>query len=160
VHIDSPVHQSRRASLYVRSMACTEKTNNNVNRSLRDTSKSRDFVIPRDSRHRHAGELWTFKFRFTSFHGLRPWLLVHKHCVSDARTLQNPHLPGPLDTLVFCRTSFAGVHSCAWVGLSNHPPLRAARKPWVPDFQTAVRILLLIRVAGAMYSNIQDCDEG
>ncbi|KAG8219545.1 glycosyltransferase family 22 protein, partial [Butyriboletus roseoflavus] len=36
---------------------------------------------------------------------------------------------------------------------------RAARKPWVPDFQTAVRILLLIRVAGAMYSNIQDCDE-
>ncbi|KAF8445630.1 glycosyltransferase family 22 protein [Boletus edulis BED1] len=36
---------------------------------------------------------------------------------------------------------------------------RAARKPWVPDFQTAVQILLLVRVAGAMYSNIQDCDE-
>ncbi|KAG9314095.1 glycosyltransferase family 22 protein [Chiua virens] len=36
---------------------------------------------------------------------------------------------------------------------------RAARKPWVPDFQTAVRILLLVRVAGAMYSNISDCDE-
>ncbi|KAH0838056.1 glycosyltransferase family 22 protein [Lanmaoa asiatica] len=36
---------------------------------------------------------------------------------------------------------------------------RAARKPWVPDFQTAVRILFLIRVTGAMYSNIQDCDE-
>ncbi|KIJ66247.1 glycosyltransferase family 22 protein [Hydnomerulius pinastri MD-312] len=36
---------------------------------------------------------------------------------------------------------------------------RAARRPWNPDFSTAVRILLLVRVAGAMYSNIQDCDE-
>ncbi|KAL4062977.1 glycosyltransferase family 22 protein [Scleroderma yunnanense] len=36
---------------------------------------------------------------------------------------------------------------------------RTARRPWNPDFSTAVRILLLIRVAGAMYSNIQDCDE-
>ncbi|KAH7886077.1 glycosyltransferase family 22 protein [Phlebopus sp. FC_14] len=36
---------------------------------------------------------------------------------------------------------------------------RAARRPWNPDYWTAVRILLLIRVAGAMYSNIQDCDE-
>ncbi|KAI6163889.1 glycosyltransferase family 22 protein [Pisolithus thermaeus] len=36
---------------------------------------------------------------------------------------------------------------------------RAARRPWNPDFSTAVRILLLLRVAGAMYSNIQDCDE-
>ncbi|KAH7916464.1 glycosyltransferase family 22 protein [Hygrophoropsis aurantiaca] len=36
---------------------------------------------------------------------------------------------------------------------------RSARRPWNPDFSTAVRILLLIRVAGAMYSNIQDCDE-
>lgn len=37
---------------------------------------------------------------------------------------------------------------------------RSARRPWNPDFSTAVRILLLIRVAAAMYSNIQDCDEG
>ncbi|KAG1757203.1 glycosyltransferase family 22 protein [Suillus lakei] len=36
---------------------------------------------------------------------------------------------------------------------------RSARKPWNPDFSTAVRILLLIRVAAAMYTNIQDCDE-
>ncbi|KAH7930611.1 glycosyltransferase family 22 protein [Leucogyrophana mollusca] len=36
---------------------------------------------------------------------------------------------------------------------------RSARRPWNPDFSTAVRILLLVRVAGAMYSNIQDCDE-
>ncbi|OAX32858.1 glycosyltransferase family 22 protein [Rhizopogon vinicolor AM-OR11-026] len=36
---------------------------------------------------------------------------------------------------------------------------RSARKPWNPNFSTAVRILLLIRVAAAMYSNIQDCDE-
>ncbi|KAF9225513.1 glycosyltransferase family 22 protein [Gyrodon lividus] len=36
---------------------------------------------------------------------------------------------------------------------------RSSRRPWNPDFSTAVRILLLVRVAGAMYSNIQDCDE-
>ncbi|KAG0707441.1 glycosyltransferase family 22 protein [Suillus ampliporus] len=36
---------------------------------------------------------------------------------------------------------------------------RSARKPWNPNFLTAVRILLLVRVAAAMYSNIQDCDE-
>lgn len=36
---------------------------------------------------------------------------------------------------------------------------RSARKPWNPDFSTAVRIILLIRVAAAMYTNIQDCDE-
>ncbi|KAF9245824.1 glycosyltransferase family 22 protein [Melanogaster broomeanus] len=36
---------------------------------------------------------------------------------------------------------------------------RAARRPWNPDFSAAVRLLLLVRVAGAMYSNIQDCDE-
>ncbi|KAF8846076.1 glycosyltransferase family 22 protein [Paxillus ammoniavirescens] len=36
---------------------------------------------------------------------------------------------------------------------------RTSRRPWNPDFSTAVRILLLVRVAGAMYSNIQDCDE-
>lgn len=36
---------------------------------------------------------------------------------------------------------------------------RSARKPWNPDFLTAVRILLLVRVAAAMYTNIQDCDE-
>lgn len=37
---------------------------------------------------------------------------------------------------------------------------RAARRPWNPSFSLAVRILLLIRVTGAMYSNIDDCDEG
>ncbi|KAF9486554.1 glycosyltransferase family 22 protein, partial [Pholiota conissans] len=36
---------------------------------------------------------------------------------------------------------------------------RANRRPWVPSFSLAVRILLLIRTAGAMYSNISDCDE-
>ncbi|KAJ7361402.1 glycosyltransferase family 22 protein [Mycena albidolilacea] len=36
---------------------------------------------------------------------------------------------------------------------------RAARRPWNPSFSLAVRILLLIRVTGAMYSNIDDCDE-
>ncbi|KAA1467884.1 asparagine-linked glycosylation 9 protein isoform a [Dentipellis sp. KUC8613] len=36
---------------------------------------------------------------------------------------------------------------------------RANRPPWSPSFGMAVRILLLIRVTGAMYSNIQDCDE-
>jgi alpha-1,2-mannosyltransferase len=43
--------------------------------------------------------------------------------------------------------------------LSNIPK-RSAKRPWNPSFSLAVRILLIIRVAGAMYSNIQDCDEG
>ncbi len=37
---------------------------------------------------------------------------------------------------------------------------RAQRRPWTPSFSGAVRLLLLMRVAGAMYSNISDCDEG
>ena len=37
---------------------------------------------------------------------------------------------------------------------------RAARRPWNPSFSLAVRILLLMRFAAAMYSNIDDCDEG
>lgn len=36
---------------------------------------------------------------------------------------------------------------------------RAQKGPWVPSFSTALRILLLVRVTGAMFSNIQDCDE-
>jgi alpha-1,2-mannosyltransferase len=36
---------------------------------------------------------------------------------------------------------------------------RAAKRPWAPSFSLAFRILLLIRVTGAMYTNIQDCDE-
>lgn len=47
-------------------------------------------------------------------------------------------------------------HSC--VLKCSHS--RAARPPWVPGFSVAVRILLIFRVTAAMYSNIQDCDEG
>ncbi|KAI0727865.1 glycosyltransferase family 22 protein [Fomitopsis betulina] len=36
---------------------------------------------------------------------------------------------------------------------------RAQKAPWCPSFSVALRMFLLIRVAGAMYSNIQDCDE-
>ncbi|TFK41811.1 asparagine-linked glycosylation 9 protein isoform a [Crucibulum laeve] len=36
---------------------------------------------------------------------------------------------------------------------------RAQRRPWNPSFSLAVRILLLVRFSGAMYSNIDDCDE-
>ncbi|KAF9567750.1 glycosyltransferase family 22 protein [Agrocybe pediades] len=36
---------------------------------------------------------------------------------------------------------------------------RAQRRPWAPSFSLALRIMLLVRVAGAMYSNISDCDE-
>ncbi|KAH8099315.1 asparagine-linked glycosylation 9 protein isoform a [Cristinia sonorae] len=36
---------------------------------------------------------------------------------------------------------------------------RSQRAPYVFGFSTAFRVLLLMRVAGAMYSNIQDCDE-
>ena len=38
--------------------------------------------------------------------------------------------------------------------------IRSAKRPWNPSFSMAIRILLLVRVAGAMYSNISDCDEG
>ncbi|KAK7465430.1 mannosyltransferase [Stygiomarasmius scandens] len=36
---------------------------------------------------------------------------------------------------------------------------RNARPPWTPSFGFALRMLLLIRVTAAMYSNIDDCDE-
>lgn len=36
---------------------------------------------------------------------------------------------------------------------------RAQRRPWTPSFSLAIRLLFLVRVAGAMYSNIDDCDE-
>lgn len=32
--------------------------------------------------------------------------------------------------------------------------------PFIPSLSLAVRLLLLVRVSAAMYSNIQDCDEG
>ncbi|KAL0581041.1 mannosyltransferase [Marasmius crinis-equi] len=36
---------------------------------------------------------------------------------------------------------------------------RTAKPAWSPSFSLAFRILILIRVTGAMYSNIDDCDE-
>ncbi|KAF8527552.1 glycosyltransferase family 22 protein [Hysterangium stoloniferum] len=36
---------------------------------------------------------------------------------------------------------------------------RSAKAPWTPSFSLAFRMLLLLRVSAAMYSNIQDCDE-
>ncbi|KAJ3488191.1 hypothetical protein NLI96_g3010 [Meripilus lineatus] len=44
-------------------------------------------------------------------------------------------------------------------GLLQDQLRRAQKGPWVPSFATAFRAFLLMRVAGAMYSNIQDCDE-
>ncbi|KAI5122384.1 hypothetical protein M0805_004141 [Coniferiporia weirii] len=44
-------------------------------------------------------------------------------------------------------------------GLLQDLTRRSQRPPWCPSFSLAVRILLLIRVSGAMYSNISDCDE-
>jgi alpha-1,2-mannosyltransferase len=37
---------------------------------------------------------------------------------------------------------------------------RQRNGPFLPGFSFAVRLLLLVRVTAAMYSNIQDCDEG
>ena len=37
---------------------------------------------------------------------------------------------------------------------------RQQRGPFIPNFSVAVRMLLLIRAAGAMYNVISDCDEG
>lgn len=65
-------------------------------------------------------------------------------------------------TQVFSKTSCAGADHLYGVG--NIESLifagRAQKGPWVPSFATAFRAFLLMRVAGAMYSNIQDCDEG
>ncbi|KAF9535593.1 glycosyltransferase family 22 protein [Crepidotus variabilis] len=36
---------------------------------------------------------------------------------------------------------------------------RAQRRPWTPSFSVAFRVILLVRFAAAMYSNINDCDE-
>jgi hypothetical protein len=37
---------------------------------------------------------------------------------------------------------------------------RGQKAPWCPSFSLAVRILILVRFSAAMYSNIQDADEG
>ncbi|KAJ3750781.1 glycosyltransferase family 22 protein [Lentinula detonsa] len=36
---------------------------------------------------------------------------------------------------------------------------RTARLPWSPSFAFALRMILIVRISGAMYSNIDDCDE-
>lgn len=37
---------------------------------------------------------------------------------------------------------------------------RSQRAPWCPSFSLAFRIFVLIRVTGAMYVGLNDCDEG
>ena len=37
---------------------------------------------------------------------------------------------------------------------------RSQKAPWCPSFSLAFRIFLLIRVTGAMYVGLNDCDEG
>lgn len=37
---------------------------------------------------------------------------------------------------------------------------RSQKGPWCPSFSLAFRIFLMVRVTGAMYANITDCDEG
>ncbi|RPD65012.1 glycosyltransferase family 22 protein [Lentinus tigrinus ALCF2SS1-6] len=44
-------------------------------------------------------------------------------------------------------------------GLLQDQLRRAQRAPWCPSWSVALRILLLVRFTGAMYSGIQDCDE-
>ncbi|CAE6455165.1 unnamed protein product [Rhizoctonia solani] len=44
-------------------------------------------------------------------------------------------------------------------GLLQDQIRRTARAPWSPGLSTAFRMLVLIRVAAATWSNIQDCDE-
>ena len=62
---------------------------------------------------------------------------------------------------VSCRTNFVGEERHLSRTLSAWLNLRRSQKaPWCPSFSLAVRILLLVRFAAAMYSNIQDCDEG
>ncbi|KAF9270644.1 asparagine-linked glycosylation 9 protein isoform a [Marasmius fiardii PR-910] len=44
-------------------------------------------------------------------------------------------------------------------GILQDKVRRTAKPPWSPSFSLAFRILILMRVTGAMYSNIDDCDE-
>ncbi|CAE6451772.1 unnamed protein product [Rhizoctonia solani] len=44
-------------------------------------------------------------------------------------------------------------------GLLQDQLRRTSRAPWCPTLSTAFRMLVLIRVAAATWSNIQDCDE-
>lgn len=63
-----------------------------------------------------------------------------------------------------CRTKFEGekLYHSRVIVLNGQFFLdcRAQRAPWCPSLSLAFRMLLLIRVSGAMYSNITDCDEG
>ena len=64
---------------------------------------------------------------------------------------------------VFYKTNFGGrkreYHSPTSV-LVTSESYRAQRRPWTPSFSLAVRLLFLVRISGATYSNIDDCDEG
>ncbi|KAF5388589.1 hypothetical protein D9757_004689 [Collybiopsis confluens] len=44
-------------------------------------------------------------------------------------------------------------------GLLKDQVKRYAKLPWSPTFAFALRMILLVRVSSAMYSNIDDCDE-
>lgn len=48
----------------------------------------------------------------------------------------------------------------AWISKQNADVNRQQSGPFVPSLSVAIRILLLIRAAGAMYNIISDCDEG
>ena len=81
----------------------------------------------------------------------------------NAQEKENPYAPTPV------KLRHTGIlqdqlRRCVLLSCRDAPNTkmyrRAARPPWTPSFSTAVRILLLVRVSAAMYSNIQDCDEG
>lgn len=61
---------------------------------------------------------------------------------------------------------FGGKHAPApaWkrrhLGLLQDQVGRQSNGIFIPNFSVALRLLLLVRVGAAMYSNIQDCDEG
>ena len=64
---------------------------------------------------------------------------------------------------VFYKTNFGGrklEHHSPTSVLVTSESYRAQRRPWAPSFSLAIRLLFLVRIAGAMYSNIDDCDEG
>ncbi|KAF9074855.1 glycosyltransferase family 22 protein [Rhodocollybia butyracea] len=44
-------------------------------------------------------------------------------------------------------------------GILQDQVRRTAKLPWSPTFAFALRMILLVRVSAAMYSNIDDCDE-
>ncbi|KZO96340.1 glycosyltransferase family 22 protein [Calocera viscosa TUFC12733] len=80
-----------------------------------------------------------------------------------ATSITSPAMPGT-QTLRLRKQPDASTKPAAprrdrHAGLLQDQLRRSQRGPWTPGLSVAFRMLIMIRVGAAMYSNIQDCDE-